>query len=411
MDNIILPSEAQTTSSLPSSRIICRVCEKQFSQYTCPRCNTRYCSLQCYKSHSIRCTESFMKDNVVGELKQVRSDEESRVKMLDILKRLNSLEEIDSVEDQDESEDSCLSEETIYNILSGNHVSPDNLSAEEAKLFQRAVASGELSKLIKPWEPWWMKPLANFISLSKDGTRLIQPVNNQNQESENDDLESDQLHDIPPGPEAPLPSIRKLSSAEPSPLLAIHLVDIVYAYCFTLRLYNGDWGSDPMGSVIAMFSISSVLGEGGLPETVSQAISHCLEQTCSPAFRHMGGFQLAMGLVDDVLHILNLGTGALVCLLSDLTRLIQASRKDQKSEEDDKLRRKEFKTKLKAAERKVYFITCWVNEQPTEAWSSLAIIVKTEKASATECQGKKPEASLMKDKAENKGKPLIKEIR
>lgn len=24
-------------------------CQKQFSQYTCPRCNSRYCSVQCYK--------------------------------------------------------------------------------------------------------------------------------------------------------------------------------------------------------------------------------------------------------------------------------------------------------------------------------------------------------------------------
>ncbi|GAA0157200.1 hypothetical protein LIER_14519 [Lithospermum erythrorhizon] len=409
MDNVIMTTE--TPSNTASSRIICRVCQKQFSQYTCPRCNTRYCSLNCYKSHSIRCTESFMKDNVMGEFHHLKSNHQTNLKMIHILKRLHSQDEdSDNINDRQEPEDSSLSEETIYKILSGHHVTLEDLSPDEAKRFKTAVASGELSKLIKPWEPWWMKPLANFISLGQHGTPLVQPLPNQNQVSENDDLQSDRLDNIPRGPEAPLPSIKKLSSSEPSPLLAIHLVDIVYAYCFTLRLYNGDWESDPVGSAMAMFSISCVLGEGGLPETVSQALSHCLEQTCSPAFRHMGGFQFAMGLVDDVLKILDLGCGALVCLLSDLRRLIQASRRDQNLEEEDTLRRKEFKNKLKAAERKVYFITCWVNEQPEEAWSSLATIVNAEKASAMECQGKKPESSHVKDKVENKGKPLIKEI-
>jgi hypothetical protein len=29
-----------------------RRCQKQFAQYTCPRCNSRYCSLTCYKVRS-----------------------------------------------------------------------------------------------------------------------------------------------------------------------------------------------------------------------------------------------------------------------------------------------------------------------------------------------------------------------
>ncbi|KAA8526104.1 hypothetical protein F0562_007796 [Nyssa sinensis] len=75
MADAIITSETPSTSSQlnQSSRIICRVCQKQFSQYTCPRCNTRYCSLHCYKSHSLRCTESFMKENVVEELRQLQS--------------------------------------------------------------------------------------------------------------------------------------------------------------------------------------------------------------------------------------------------------------------------------------------------------------------------------------------------
>ena len=37
---------------------LCR-CQKNFSKYTCPRCNLQYCCLDCYKKHGDRCTEGF----------------------------------------------------------------------------------------------------------------------------------------------------------------------------------------------------------------------------------------------------------------------------------------------------------------------------------------------------------------
>lgn len=43
-----------------------------------------------------------------------------------------------------------------------------------------------------------------------------------------------------------------------------------------------------------------------------------------PAFRHIGGSQFGLGLLDDVVRLLSLGGHALVCELGDLQRLIQA---------------------------------------------------------------------------------------
>ncbi|XWS61555.1 hypothetical protein CRYUN_Cryun07bG0135300 [Craigia yunnanensis] len=81
--------------------------------------------------------------------------------MLEILKRFHSEEEADpSDEDVD---DSTLSDETIQKILLGGEVNFADLSLEEKKRFQRAVASGELSKMIEPWDPWWLKPVARTI--------------------------------------------------------------------------------------------------------------------------------------------------------------------------------------------------------------------------------------------------------
>ncbi|KAL2233118.1 UNVERIFIED_CONTAM: hypothetical protein Sindi_1491800 [Sesamum indicum] len=396
MPDTVFTSETSSKSSdfNSNSRIICRVCEKQFSQYTCPRCNTRYCSLHCYKSHSLRCTESFMRENVMEELQQLQPDEQSKSKMLDILKRFHEEEETDSLDEE------------------GGQISFDDLSVEEKKRFQRAVATGELSKLIEPWDPWWFKPSAKNISLGSDGIQLVRPIEEEGlgPSSEND-VESDQWHEIPPGPDTPLLPVSKLTVSAPSPLLTVHLVDIIYSYCFTLRIYNGDPKSDPLESVMVVLSVSSVLGQGGQPETIAEALLHCLERTCSPTYRHMGGLQFGLRLVDDIIHLLYLGSAALVCLLCDMQKLIQAAEKELKSEKLYKSKRAELKSKLRSAERKVYFMMCWVYEQPSEAWSSLAAIVNTEKSSAMEFADSKRSTVRMEEKTERSGKPLIKEVK
>lgn len=349
-----------------------------------------------------------MKENVLNELQHMRPDDETKKKMMDILKRFHSEEESESMDedrDDDDDNDITLSEETIQKVLSGSEVSFDDLSAEEKKLFQRAIASGELSKMIAPWDPWWLNPAARTIRLRKDGTTLIQPVSNQETSvSKEDDGETNQSSSIPCGPEAPLPSLDKLISTEPSPLLAVHFVDIIYSYCFTLRLYNGDWQSDALGAASVVLSVSSVLGQVGQPETVLEALSYCLEQTCSPAFRHMGGVQFGLAVIDDVVSLLSLEDSALICMLCDLQRLIKAGERELKSE---KSRKAEIKRKLKCAERKVYFMMCWVHEQTGEAWAALAGIVKAEKNSAMNFESYK-NTRKMENK---KGKVLIEEMK
>uniref|UniRef100_A0A1J3G9E2 Zinc finger HIT domain-containing protein 2 n=1 Tax=Noccaea caerulescens TaxID=107243 RepID=A0A1J3G9E2_NOCCA len=379
-EKTIITSETSNSSPLnpSSSRIICHVCNKQFSQYTCPRCNFRYCSLPCYKSHSVQCTESFMREIVVDELRQVRSDDQTKTKMLEILKRFHSKEEeeedwgIDSITD-DEGSSLTLPEEIIQKILTGDEVNLDDLSLEERKGFQRALASGELSKMIEPWKPWWLRPCARTISLGTGGIQLVQCV------AEEEEEEAAMVSEIPRGPDTPLISLSKLSSTNPSPLLPLHLLDIVYSYCFTLRIYNGEWKSDSLGSATMVLTVSSVLGQNSQPETIKEMLSFCLEQTCSSAYKNLGGgLKFGLNLVDDVIHLLSLGNAALVCLLCDLQRLIHGAIKEGKSAGRD------MKKKLKLAERKVFFMMCWVNEQTPEVWAALESSVRAEKNSMVE---------------------------
>ncbi|GJV44162.1 alkane hydroxylase MAH1-like protein, partial [Tanacetum coccineum] len=290
-DSVIISETSSNSSQLnPPSRMICRVCQKQFSQYTCPRCNTRYCSLPCYKSHSLRCTESFMRDNVMGEMQQLEPGDETKQKMLDILKRFHSEEEADSMDNEDGLVDSALSEETIQKIMSGMFVDYFSFKPQMGGL----VNLGDISELEK-------------ISV---------------------------------------PNL-------------------------------GDWESDPVGSTTVVLSISSVLGQNAQPETVSEALSYCLEQT-----------------------------GMFGMRLCDLHRMIKAGMKEVKMEKTHK----EIKGQLKSGERKVYFLMCWVHEQPQEAWLSLAGLVTAEKNAAMDYKGNGTGDWRAEKKAERKGKVIIEEV-
>ncbi|GAB4857588.1 hypothetical protein Ancab_015495, partial [Ancistrocladus abbreviatus] len=85
-------------------------------------------------------------------------------------------------------------------------ISYDDLSTKEKFLFQKAVAYGELSKMIKPWDPWRLKPSAQTISFGQDRVRLVQLLVKQETSGlPEDDSGSNLTSEIPPRPETPLP--------------------------------------------------------------------------------------------------------------------------------------------------------------------------------------------------------------
>ena len=64
---------------------------------------------------------------------------------------------------------------------------------------------------------------------------------------------------LPPPPTKPLPPLAALTRAQPSPVLQYHLLDLLFAYCYVLRLYNGDYTTDPADAAGLAFSLSAVL--------------------------------------------------------------------------------------------------------------------------------------------------------
>lgn len=80
--------ELPTPSKAPSqSDVVCSICMKKQGQYTCPKCDQLYCSLDCYKSEKHQnCSESFYEGNVKDELALDKGvDAEEKKRMLDVL--------------------------------------------------------------------------------------------------------------------------------------------------------------------------------------------------------------------------------------------------------------------------------------------------------------------------------------
>ncbi|GJV44163.1 zinc finger HIT domain-containing protein 2 [Tanacetum coccineum] len=127
-------------------------CQKQFSQYTCPRCNTRYCSLPCYKSHSLRCTESFMRDNVMGEMQQLDLLF-CYIAHLDLIACFKSpivfRKNYAAVIFADRLVDSALSEETIQKIMSVNLGDISDLGARKNLGSKSRCYLGQISNIVQ----------------------------------------------------------------------------------------------------------------------------------------------------------------------------------------------------------------------------------------------------------------------
>jgi hypothetical protein len=78
----------------------------------------------------------------------------------------------------------------------------------------------------------------------------------------------------PPSPHDPPPSA--------SPLLPNHLVDILYSYCYTMRLYNGDVSACFSEACDVMLSISTVLTTTAKVESIRAAFRNCIENSKRP---------------------------------------------------------------------------------------------------------------------------------
>tara|TARA_R110002050_G_scaffold264927_1_gene405898 strand:- start:1282 stop:2481 length:1200 start_codon:yes stop_codon:yes gene_type:complete len=181
---------------------MCGVCHEKHSQYTCPRCSMHYCSVPCYKSHSLSCTEEFYKEEVQNSLQSTTADyhakksieqalqqhhidmeEESRA----LLMQPETLLREESVADTEDDVDNELIH--IFGSLFPPHVCKalgncaniedaveylSSLSLEDSAKFIHAAQSGELAGLVEVWQPWWEEGKSLLDGRGRDGSAIVE---------------------------------------------------------------------------------------------------------------------------------------------------------------------------------------------------------------------------------------------
>ncbi|CAK5269668.1 unnamed protein product [Mycena citricolor] len=218
--------------------VTCGLCRRQFSKYTCPKCNIPYCSLNCFRSeaHS-QCSEGFYKAELESDIRSgggPSKTAEERRQMMELLKRFE--EESAAVDESLTAEEDGDNDETDLSKRMRN-VDIDSVQSEElwalltpterdrflkivrdpsSELTQQLLASEEIERGMT--EPWWLRP--STLEMKEELSVLRRPRNQRQ-------------YGHPPEPIAIPPSMmhQKRSSDAPPPLMYnICAVMLGYAY-------------------------------------------------------------------------------------------------------------------------------------------------------------------------------------
>eukprot|EP00931_Biecheleriopsis_adriatica_P100431 TRINITY_DN75754_c0_g1_i1.p1 TRINITY_DN75754_c0_g1~~TRINITY_DN75754_c0_g1_i1.p1 ORF type:complete len:389 (-),score=93.80 TRINITY_DN75754_c0_g1_i1:52-1182(-) len=328
---------------------ICTVCARAEARYTCPRCQTAYCNLQCYQAHSGKCTESFYQSQVEEELRSQRASEEERRKLEKVVA---SLARLDAPEEEDEDEgdepDSDLSLErleVLAALAEKGELCLEDLSEEEARCFQTELKRGDLGRALGAWEPWWQKSAVLDLSSLDDDDALIEG--------------DSEIHHSPPAHLC----CSSDGSRQVHPSVALTVLEALYAYAHTMRVFNGDWTWDALQVAAHLLH----LGSGISAHKVYSSPAEALRAPLEAAARLPGGsFGATFDLLcfRDVAAILQRGIGSCARALREagdvLARAADLARESAKEVHDRKA-----VSRLQRSAKKLEFLTsfAWHHEE------------------------------------------------
>lgn len=178
----VLNSSSSTPTSFSSDPLIkCHVCSKskvesissssiltmplsclgeKSHNYTCPKCNMRYCGLECYKKHNSSCVSSFHNTNLSNALKGEKASESEQQRMNAILQRQmlrQREEEEEEAAQQDEESGSEVSEgeelelEEALKMMHMDDFDPTMLPERLKIAFQKDVAKAQKGQRNDDW--------------------------------------------------------------------------------------------------------------------------------------------------------------------------------------------------------------------------------------------------------------------
>jgi hypothetical protein len=282
--------------------VLCRVCNSNKAQYSCPRCQCAYCGVECYRKHGSTCTEAFFREHVLQHVKsrgdRHASEQRQQVEQMllrnlddrgkdeDLIAALRSETSQDSDSQANSDDEFGRFAAALEQLDAGNlDASLAALSDAQREEFFAALQSGSLAQLVDQWTPWWVSVRVPSVRRIADscvrGTSLVQVLDDRG--SVVDAVVDAELPELPTAPPAPLAS---LTSRDASPLLCFNLLEILFAYAHTLRVVDGEWS---LRAARQCVRLSAVLSERALFRSVEHAIDE------SVARRRRAEFDVVVG--------------------------------------------------------------------------------------------------------------------
>lgn len=331
---------------LDDQRLLCPLCLQHVTKYTCPRCNTPYCSLNCYQSDKHKnCSESFYKDCFMEGLKECSADHLDKQKVIEMLKR--SVEELD-VEDLDKSDESLHKRLADIDIDTDVEQVWNLLTEEEKQEFHAMAGDGRLGKLIEVWTPWWLKPHKELVTVVSECVDL-HPVTR-------------------PSILSHIPIISQLTKSQPSAHVKFNVLHCLFVYAYVCRLYNGEHISMASESYRDFLALSDVLQQDFNSSSVDEAIQICL---CKLQFGHPSyktSAEQNISLCNDVEHIICVNESSplinILSALSDMYYLFKKAKKHCSKKEalcGHSQGNQKKKTKLFHCVKKCVFMLSWAH--------------------------------------------------
>lgn len=303
------------------------------------------------------------------------------------------------------SSDEALDDDELLELAALNLDDPNwmsQLSANSISKFHRLIASGALDDVYHPWVPWWYRDVIT------PKIQIIEPEDSI--EDDKDDFDENSVFSSEPAPSPPLmtniPTIKSLTTVTPSPLLANHALEMMYAYTYTKRMFNGDWDEENSYDAVEMVIIlSAVLRENSVYKDLKDALRRPLETSIHNSETFVST-PFSISVLHDVLRIVSNGHLFLVAAFSELHDTFMAV---TRQETEKTAPRAKPKVTLSQMQKKLLFMTAWANECSKEILPALQAGVQLVMSEYQQIPSEQPpmtkDDSLVSNMTETKPKP------
>ncbi|KAF4082223.1 hypothetical protein AMELA_G00149020 [Ameiurus melas] len=359
---------------------------------------------------------------------QTHREEGHEEEVQDILQRLG---ETGAEEEEGEEEEDVVTRLSGLNIESLTEEELWALLPEKDKQnFERLLKDGGISALVPIWRPWWeeherdhavlieeLQRAEETNSLEEVEDRDVQDLDTasglpspQKQEVKKQKINMEGSRNAPPPISCEIPPLSSLCSASPSPLVKFSLVNVLYGYAFTLRLFNGDVTETQqlLEFTQLLLSVSECLGRGRTFGSFSEALSAAMASISAERYDS----DSSLSAVEGVAHILSgasrdEGAGYTLSALAQLRSVFSRARSVAPRDHAH------FRRMCFLAGKKCEFLQAWTNENTRTLWALARRVWseyerQTGERQAMERDRKRVEESWKKGSV--RGKVMIEEI-